>query len=101
MLGPLTLRRKQRFEGFPVLVLPAARFEGLDRMFGTFQQEQAPVRFGLVNNVNTQNPFTITFMVWRAMWRDIRNSAGWNDRLGYVFGPPNWQPKKGEGDEPW
>jgi sterol desaturase/sphingolipid hydroxylase (fatty acid hydroxylase superfamily) len=63
-----------------------------DRMFGTFAQERAPVVFGLVNNVNTQNPFKITFMVWLAMWRDVRSAASASDALNHVFGPPEWQP---------
>ena len=35
-----------------------------DKMFGTFEPERKPVTFGLVNNVNTFNPFKITFMGW-------------------------------------
>jgi len=65
-----------------------------DRMFGTFAQERAPVVYGLVSNVNTQNPFRITFMVWLAMWRDVRSAANVSDALNYVFGPPEWQPSR-------
>ena len=35
-----------------------------DRLFGTFQPEESPVNYGLVNNVNTFNPIKITFMGW-------------------------------------
>ena len=43
-------------------------------MFGTFEPERKPVTFGLVNNVNTFNPFKITFMGWISMVKDMKNS---------------------------
>ena len=44
-----------------------------DRIFGTFEPEEEPVKFGLVNNVNTFNPTKITFMAWSSMIKDIKN----------------------------
>ncbi|MEM8500442.1 MAG: sterol desaturase family protein [Pseudomonadota bacterium] len=66
-----------------------------DRMFGTFAQEREAVVFGLVNNVNTQNPFRLTFMVWISMYQDIKRSTNAREALGYFFGPPNakWEVK--------
>ncbi len=60
-----------------------------DKMFGTFEPEQAPVKYGLVNNVNTFNPVKITFMGWGAILRDIRKAKSAKEALFLIFGPPN------------
>lgn len=60
-----------------------------DKMFGTFEPEQAPVKYGLVNNVNTFNPVKITFMGWGAILRDIRKAKSTKEALLLIFGPPN------------
>ena len=58
-------------------------------MFGTFEPEKEPVRFGLVNNVNTFNPAKITFMAWSSMVEDIKNKNNFSETLNAIFGPPN------------
>ena len=60
-----------------------------DRMFGTFEPEEEPVTFGLVNNVNTFNPAKITFMAWSSIVEDIKNKNDFNEMLNAIFGPPN------------
>ena len=60
-----------------------------DKMFGTFEPENAPVKYGLVNNVNTFNPVKITFMGWRAILKDIRRAKTVKEALSLIFGPPN------------
>jgi sterol desaturase/sphingolipid hydroxylase (fatty acid hydroxylase superfamily) len=60
-----------------------------DRMFGTFEPEEEPVTFGLVNNVNTFNPAKITFMAWSSMIEDINNKNDFSEMLNAIFGPPN------------
>lgn len=64
-----------------------------DRMFGTYAEENAPVRYGLINNINTHNPFKITFTIWLAMAKDIHQAKSIKEALGYVFQPPDWQSK--------
>ena len=68
-----------------------------DRIFGTFARERAPVTFGLVNNLGTNNPIKITFHIWAEIARDIRKSQSFNEVLGYIFGPPDWQPERNGG----
>lgn len=63
-----------------------------DRLFGTFEPERAPVRYGLRTNVGTFNPIKITFMDWAALFQRMREAGNLRDALGYFFGPPNWQP---------
>ena len=60
-----------------------------DRMFGTFEQEEEAVKFGLVNNVNTFNPTKITFMAWASMIDDIKNKNNFREMLSVFIGPPS------------
>jgi sterol desaturase/sphingolipid hydroxylase (fatty acid hydroxylase superfamily) len=63
-----------------------------DRLFGTFEPEAAPVRYGLTKNIETFNPFRIAAHEWVALWRDMRKPAPWSTRLMYALAPPGWQP---------
>lgn len=59
-----------------------------DRLFGTYQAEQAPCRFGITDDFSSNNPLTITFYEWRKMvwlWPRLP-SAG--QRLKLLFGAP-------------
>ena len=60
-----------------------------DRIFGTFEPEEEPVRFGLVNNVNTYNPTKITFMAWASMIDDIKNKNNFGEMLNTFIEPPS------------
>ena len=60
-----------------------------DRMFGTFEPEEEPVKFGLVNNVNTYNPAKITFMAWASMIDDIKNKNNFGEMLNTFIEPPS------------
>ena len=63
-----------------------------DRMFGTFQQEQAPVQYGLINNIDTYNPLRIAFQEWAALFRDMARAG--SARLAWQrwVNPPGWKP---------
>jgi len=67
-----------------------------DRLFGTYAKEQEPVIFGLVNNLGTNNPIKITFHTWYAIASDMRQAQSFTDRLGFLFGPPGWQPTRSQ-----
>ena len=67
-----------------------------DRVFGTFEPEKEPVKYGLVSNVQTFDPVKITFMGWESMLDGIKNCSGLGEVLGNVFGPPNTR-SRGEG----
>lgn len=60
-----------------------------DRMFGTYQAEEEPVVYGLVENVNTFNPLTITIMGWKRLWRDMQRAPDLRSSLRRAFAPPN------------
>ena len=65
-----------------------------DRMFGTFEPEKELVRYGLVKNVKTFNPVKITFMGWKAILNDIKQSKSFLEGLRLFFGPPNTRSKE-------
>ena len=61
-----------------------------DRLFGTFVAEDAcvPCDFGIVGQVHSHNPLTLTFHEWRAMFRDAACARGWRATLGQLVCPP-------------
>jgi sterol desaturase/sphingolipid hydroxylase (fatty acid hydroxylase superfamily) len=61
-----------------------------DRLFGTFQREQAPVVYGLTTNIDTFNAGRIVGNEHTDMLRDVARSTTWRDRLSFVFRGPGW-----------
>lgn len=61
-----------------------------DRLFGTFQREEEPVRYGLTKNIDTYNPLRIATHEQADILRDVAASDSWSDRLGFVFRGPGW-----------
>jgi sterol desaturase/sphingolipid hydroxylase (fatty acid hydroxylase superfamily) len=61
-----------------------------DRIFGTFQEEKEKVVYGLTKNIHTQNPFGIAAAEYIQIWKDLRKSKKWQDKLKYLFKPPGW-----------
>ena len=65
-----------------------------DHLFGSYQAERAddPCRYGLVHQIDSANPLVVLFHEWRAIGRDLRNSRSLSQLVGYLFGPPGWNP---------
>lgn len=63
-----------------------------DKLFGTFEPEGAPVRYGLTRNIRTFRPVEIAFHEWRAMLRDVHRARTAREAIGYLFAPPGWSP---------
>lgn len=63
-----------------------------DRMFGTFQPELHRPTYGLTKPVDTYNVFKLEYGDYAKMFRNVRAADTWRDKLGYVFGPPGWEP---------
>jgi sterol desaturase/sphingolipid hydroxylase (fatty acid hydroxylase superfamily) len=61
-----------------------------DRLFGTFEPERAPVRYGLTTNIDTHHPLKVGFHEYGAIGRDVARAPTLGARLGYAFGPPGW-----------
>ncbi len=67
-----------------------------DRLFGTYVDERAPVRFGLTTPIGTYNPLRINAHEYIFIARQVLvHARSWRDRLLWVLGPPEWSPEKG------
>jgi sterol desaturase/sphingolipid hydroxylase (fatty acid hydroxylase superfamily) len=64
-----------------------------DRLFGTFERESEPVRFGLTKNLKSHHPLRIAFHEWAAVLRDAWRAPSWSVRLGVLLAPPGWRPE--------
>jgi sterol desaturase/sphingolipid hydroxylase (fatty acid hydroxylase superfamily) len=61
-----------------------------DRLFGTFEPEGEPVRYGLTKNINTFNAGRIVSHEYADMLLDVAGSTSWKERLSYVLRGPGW-----------
>ncbi|MFS3130130.1 sterol desaturase family protein [Nocardioides sp. Bht2] len=66
-----------------------------DRMFGTFTAERQRPRYGLTKPVDTYNLLKLEYGEYVMIGRQVRGAKSWRERLGYLFGPPGWQPAAG------
>ncbi|NMO02020.1 sterol desaturase family protein [Gordonia sp. TBRC 11910] len=67
-----------------------------DRIFGSYAEETEPVRYGLIHDIETQNPIKYNYLETINMLRDSAHARTWRGRLGYIFGPPGFIEAKGE-----
>ena len=67
-----------------------------DRVFGTFVEEKHRPTYGLTKPVNTYNLLELEYAFYGDIARDVRTARSWRERLGYVFGPPGWQPERAD-----
>ncbi|MDJ0395840.1 sterol desaturase family protein [Rhodococcus sp. G-MC3] len=65
-----------------------------DRMFGTFQQELHTPTYRLTTPVNTHNVFKLQYREYGNIIADVKQAPRWLDRLGYIFAPPGWKPRR-------
>lgn len=64
-----------------------------DRLYGTFvpEDDAEPVRYGLVTDLGTFNPFRVASHEYVAIFRDLfRPGLTLKQRLGYLLAPPGW-----------
>ena len=67
-----------------------------DRLFGTFAEEKAPVRFGLVNPIGTVNPLRVFLHGFTRLGRKLWQAGSTGERLRYLGAPPDWSPEPGK-----
>ena len=61
-----------------------------DRLFGTFEEEDEPVVYGLTANIDTFNPVRIATHEWRDIAADVAASDTWHDRWSSLLRRPGW-----------
>lgn len=65
-----------------------------DRLFGTFvpEDDADPCDYGVVRQIRTHNPLTLTFHEWGYMLRRAASPGlAVGERLRYLFGPPEYE----------
>ncbi len=61
-----------------------------DKLFGTFEPEDEPVRYGLTKNIDTFNPLRVATHEYVDIVSDVARSDNWDDRIGFVVRGPGW-----------
>ncbi len=65
-----------------------------DRLFGSFEPERAPVRYGVLHPVNSTNPFYVGFHLWADIFRDVLKPSSLLVKIKHVCAPPDWAEKR-------
>jgi sterol desaturase/sphingolipid hydroxylase (fatty acid hydroxylase superfamily) len=71
-----------------------------DRLFRSFKAETTRPHYGLTKQVDTFNVWKLETFEYVAIAHDLRHATRWRDGLGYVFGPPGWEPARRPTTEP-
>jgi sterol desaturase/sphingolipid hydroxylase (fatty acid hydroxylase superfamily) len=63
-----------------------------DRLFRSFVAEKKRPTYGLTKPVETYNLIKLEYGDYAQIVRNVRAATRWKDKLGYLFGPPGWEP---------
>ena len=63
-----------------------------DRLFGTFQEEEEEVIYGVTKPLASWNPVWANFDWYVDMWNDLKKPMSWKDRVRLLFNKPGWLP---------
>jgi sterol desaturase/sphingolipid hydroxylase (fatty acid hydroxylase superfamily) len=63
-----------------------------DRLFGSFVEEKQRPTYGLTKPVETYNLMKLQYGDYAQIVRNVRAADRLRDKLGYLFGPPGWEP---------
>jgi sterol desaturase/sphingolipid hydroxylase (fatty acid hydroxylase superfamily) len=61
-----------------------------DQLFGTFEEEDEQVVYGLTKNIDSYNPVTIAGHEWLDLTEDVASAQTWRDRWSFVLRRPGW-----------
>ncbi len=64
-----------------------------DRMFGTFEEEQEKVAYGILDHPKTWNPIIINFHFYIVLWKYAVAAPYWWDKIRIWFMPAGWIPR--------
>ncbi len=62
-----------------------------DHLFGTYQKEVGPARFGLTPPLLSANPFVIQVRAPLLLLKTLKTATSWRERWGYLFFRPGWK----------
>lgn len=63
-----------------------------DRLFGTFQEEEEEVVYGITTPLQSWNPVYANFHYWRDLWNESAKIQGARQKLKFWMAPPGWRP---------
>lgn len=63
-----------------------------DKLFGSFEDEDEEVCYGITHPPRTWDPLFINFQYWRQLWSDAWHTRRWWDKLRIWFMPTGWRP---------
>lgn len=63
-----------------------------DRMFGSYEKEVEPVKFGIPEQINTFNPIKASLHGWISLFKDVWGMPGLVNKAGLLIMPPGWLP---------
>ena len=64
-----------------------------DRLFGTFEEEQEKVRYGVSEQIDSVNPLVVFFHGFTRLFQKMSQAKGLKNKLLYLVKPPSWQAK--------
>ena len=64
-----------------------------DKMFGTFEEEQEKVVYGVLPPINSINPFHVFFHGLTGLFSKMWKAKGLKNKLLYLVKPPGWHPE--------
>lgn len=63
-----------------------------DKMFGTYQAETEPVKYGIKSEYVDNNPFTAIGHYYRYLWHTMKDTPQWSNKIKLLLMPPEWKP---------
>ena len=63
-----------------------------DRIFGTFQEEEEEIHYGITSQLHSWNPFYANFQFYGYLFKTFMKARGIGDKLKVLFKAPGWQP---------
>lgn len=64
-----------------------------DQLFGTYQPETEPVKYGIKSPYTDNNPLMAIGYYYRYIWQAIKATPRFSDKVKMIFMPPDWKPK--------
>lgn len=61
-----------------------------DKMFGTFAEEQEPVKYGVYPRINTVNPIKVFFSGYVTLIKRLWHAPSWGYRINLLIKSPTW-----------
>ena len=64
-----------------------------DRVFGSFEEENEKVIYGIYDHPQSWNPISINFHFYRVLWNYARETPYFWDKIRVWFMPAGWRPR--------